>query len=222
MKRILLSMILLGFTAAPAVSQANTQVCLDVELVAALATPADRDLGMRAYRSCRGCHKADASGRTDGIYPQLAGQHASVLLKQLFDVRAGRRDSPKMHPFIEDDMVPGGSMPHIAAYLSCLPAPIENGKGSGRALAKGKTLYERDCASCHGNSGEGDAARFYPRVAGQHYAYLVRESIESRDEGRRNANAEMVRVIKPYSDQDIEAVSDYMSRLVAPGKPYCK
>ncbi len=225
MKRNLLPLILLGLTTLPVSAQPTAPAaspCPDGNLIAALAAPGDRAKGETAYRTCRGCHKADGGGRTDGIYPQLAGQHASVLVKQVLDVRAGRRDSHKMDPFIEEDTVPGGQITHIATYLSCLPTPTENGKGSGRDLARGKTLYQRDCASCHGDQGEGDAARFYPVVAGQHYAYLRRESVESRDLGRRNANAEMVKVIKPYSDQDIDAVSDYMSRLVAPAKSHCK
>jgi cytochrome c553 len=52
-------------------------------------------------------------------------------------------------------------------------------------------------------------------VAGQHYSYLKRETRESRDQGRRNASPEMVKVLKRYSDTDVEAVSDYMSRLKA-------
>ena len=50
-------------------------------------------------------------------------------------------------------------------------------------------------------------------VAGQHFSYLKREPRESRDHGRRNASPEMVKSLKGYSDADVEAVSDYMSRL---------
>jgi cytochrome c553 len=134
----------------------------------------------------------------------------------MLDVRNGRRASPKMHPFIEDDAVSVDDLANIAAYLATLPVPTDNGKGSGRLLELGKHLYDRDCATCHGRKGEGNAAKFYPRVAGQHYNYLVREAKECRDLGRRNSNAEMIKVIRNYVDSDIEAVSDYMSRLSVP------
>lgn len=192
-------------------------VQIDPEMARILAVKGDPAKGEEAYVICRGCHRADASGKAEAGYPQLAGQHPSVIIKQMVDVRAGRRDSPKMHPFITGEVVPGEDIAHIAAYLYTLPVPNTNGKGSGRMLDLGKHLYVRDCASCHGKQGEGDGAKFYPRVAGQHYAYLYRESKESRDKGRRNSNPDMVRLIKHYTNDDIAAVSDYMSRL-APAK----
>lgn len=178
-----------------------------------VALPGDAQRGKSAYDICRGCHKADASGKGEAEYPQLAGQHPSVVIKQMVDVRAGRRDSPKMHPFIKSDVVAEAEIADIAAYLYTLPVPAANLKGPGRMLELGKHLYQRDCAPCHGKTGEGDGARFYPRVAGQHYPYLYRESRESRDHGRRNSDADMVRVIKHYTNDDLRAVSDYMSRL---------
>jgi cytochrome c553 len=56
-------------------------------------------------------------------------------------------------------------------------------------------------------------------VTGQHFNYLLRETRESRDQGRRNANLDMVKVLKRYSNADVEAVSDYMSRLTMPTNP---
>lgn len=191
----------------------------DPELARLLSRQGDPAKGKISYEICRGCHKADASGKPEAGYPQLAGQHPSVLIKQMVDVRAGRRDSPKMHPFIEHDVVASNELADIAAYLHGLPVPATNGRGEGHQLDLGKHLYNRDCASCHGSHGEGDGARFYPRVAGQHYNYLYRETLESRDKGRRNSNPEMVKVLKHYVDSDVAAVSDYMSRLVPPARP---
>lgn len=190
----------------------------DVEMARILAVKGDPAKGEEAYVICRGCHRADASGKAEAGYPQLAGQHPRVIIKQMVDVRAGRRDSTKMHPFITSEVVSEEDIAHIAAYLYTLPVPDTNGKGDGRMLDLGKYLYERDCASCHGKHGEGDGTMFYPRVAGQHYAYLFRESKESRDQGRRNSNPDMVRLIQHYTDNDLAAVSDYMSRLVLPAK----
>jgi cytochrome c553 len=189
------------------------------EQMIALAHQGDPQNGEVAYEVCRGCHQADASGRGDAVYPQLAGQHASVLIKQMIDVRAGRRDNPKMHPFVAEWVVSTEEVADIAAYLSALPVPTTNLKGDGTALALGETLYAKDCATCHGEDGEGDAAEFYPRVANQHFSYLDHESKLIRDGGRRNANPEMVKAIKGYSDADIAAVSDYMSRLTPESRP---
>lgn len=191
---------------------------LDKATLKALKRKGDSEKGEVAYKVCRGCHKADASGRPDAGYPQLAGQHASVLIKQMIDVRLGKRDNPRMHPFIEQESVSVEDIPHVAAYLHNLPIPASNRKGDGKRLDQGKLLYERDCAACHEDNGEGDANKLYPMVAGQHYPYLYRESMDIRDLMRRNANPKMVKVLKNYQDEDIEAVSDYMSRLLPPHK----
>jgi cytochrome c553 len=185
------------------------------EQAAALAVKGDPGKGRVAYTVCRGCHRADGSGRADAEYPQLAGQHASVLIKQMADVRSGLRLNPKMHPFVGSDVVSTDEIAHIAAYLASLPVPAGNGKGDGRDLERGKALYQKDCAGCHGGHGEGNGEKFIPRVGGQHYGYLVRESkaIQALAGNRRDADPEMVKAIVDYSYKDIAAVSDYMSRL---------
>lgn len=183
------------------------------EQMVALAHEADPLNGEEAYAVCRGCHQKDGAGRADAIYPQLAGQHATVLIKQMVDVRSGLRDNPKMHPFAAEWAVSTEEVADIAAYLSGLPIPTTNLKGAGSDLERGRALYERDCATCHGQGGEGDAAEFYPRVASQHYSYLEHESRLIRDGVRRNANPEMVKAIADYTDAEIAAVSDYLSRL---------
>lgn len=190
----------------------------DKDLNRALEYKASARRGKVAYKICKGCHLADGTGQAVAEYPQVAGQHPSVLLKQMMDIRAGRRDNPKMFPFVGEWIVTAEELADISAYLRSLPAPANNSKGDGANLALGKSLYDKDCASCHGKSGEGDARKFYPMVAHQHYAYLKRETRESRDQGRRNANPDMVKVLKSYADTDVEAVSDYMSRLTLPKK----
>jgi cytochrome c553 len=140
--------------------------------------------------------------------------------KQMADIRAGRRDNPRMYPFATEHVLSTREIADVAAYLSRLEIPSTNGKGPGADLATGERLYARDCAGCHGKSGEGSARQFYPMVAGQHYLYLLRQGREIRDGQRRNANPKMAKVVKPYSDAELQAVSDYMSRLVhARGAP---
>lgn len=185
----------------------------DPELNRALDYKASAKRGKVAYKICKGCHLPTGYGQTDAEYPQLAGQHPSVILKQIMDIRAGRRDNPLMFPFVGEWLATTGELADMAAYLKTLPPPADNLKGEGKNLAQGKALYDKDCASCHGKSGEGDAKKFFPMVAHQHYPYLKRETRESRDFGRRNANPDMAKALKGYSDADVEAVSDYMSRL---------
>jgi cytochrome c553 len=188
------------------------------ELKVALEAKGDPVRGEAAFQPCQGCHRKDASGRVSGAYPRLAGQHATVLMKQIADIRSGRRSNIKMEPFIDDHVLTAYDIADIAVYLQALPVPTVTGRGPGTGLVKGQQLYDKDCADCHGAKGEGNAAKFYPMVAAQHYRYLLREVQFIRDGDRRNSNPDMVSVIKSYASADLEAVADYMSQIAAPLK----
>lgn len=183
------------------------------EKLAALRTQGDAARGAIAFEPCQGCHRAGALGRADGSYPRLAGQHDTVLIKQMADVRAGRRVNTKMAPFIDQHAVDVQSMADIAAYVSRLPVPPDQGRGPGSDLARAAAIYADGCAACHGDAGEGDASRFYPRVSGQHYRYLLREMADIRDGARHNANPRMVQTLRGSSDADLQLLADHMSRL---------
>ncbi|MBI4986390.1 MAG: c-type cytochrome [Rhodocyclales bacterium] len=170
--------------------------------------------GKEAFRVCRGCHKADAAGAVDGTYPRLTGQHASVVIKQVTEVRADVRINPKMEPFSADHAVSPQEIADIAVFLAAAETTRENGKGEGDFVAKGKRLYEEGkCMKCHGRSGEGDAEKAYPALAAQHYGYLMREMDYVQSGVRGNSHPEMVMAIRSFTHRDIAAVADYLSRL---------
>lgn len=188
------------------------------EQAIALKAKGDPSRGEATFVPCQGCHRKDASGRTSGAYPRLAGQHATVIIKQVADIRANRRINPKMEPYIGDHSLTPYEIADIAVYLEGLPISAENGKGPGTGVAAGKQIYEKECVDCHGAQGEGKADKFYPMVAAQHYRYLLRELQYIRDGDRRNANPDMIKVIKPYTNSDLEALADYMAQLPPPRK----
>ena len=67
--------------------------------------------------SCDGCHGADATG--GGRFPRLAGQHREYILKQLNDIKSGRRNSSPLMRAVTDRMNPL-EMKALAVYLSGL------------------------------------------------------------------------------------------------------
>ena len=190
------------------------------EKIEALKLKGDKKNGEEAYEVCGACHLPSGAGRPDGTFPQLAGQHTTVLIKQMADIRAGLRDNPTMYPFAATLTDPQ-ELADAAAYINSLCIPLDHGKYEGAdaamQIAKGKELYEKQCLECHGKNGEGDKAKFYPVIAGQHYKYLLRQMTEIRDGHRRNANPDMVKVIKPYTNDQLVAISAYQSSLVMPG-----
>ncbi len=172
------------------------------------------DPGREAFRGCRGCHKSEGEGLIDGTYPRLTGQHASVIIKQVTDVRAGIRVNPKMEPFASDHAMSRQEIADIAAFLSAAETTKENGKGPDPGTKEGKALYEgRMCHTCHGARGEGDRIQAYPAVAGQHYGYLLREMEHIRDRTRSNSHPNMVRAVANLSRQQLEEIANYLSRL---------
>ena len=190
------------------------------EKIEALKLKGDKKNGQEAYEVCGACHLPSGAGRPDGTFPQLAGQHTTVLIKQMADIRAGLRDNPTMYPFAATLTDPQ-ELADVSAYIESLCIPTEHGKYEGAdaavQIAKGKELYEKQCLECHGKNGEGDKAKFYPVIAGQHYKYLLRQMTEIRDGHRRNANPDMVKVIKNYDDAQLVAISAYQASLVMPG-----
>ena len=194
------------------------------EKIEALQKKGDAKAGKEGYEICGACHLPSGAGRPDGTFPQLAGQHTTVLIKQMADIRAGLRDNPTMYPFAIT-LVDPQELADVAAYISKLCIPVDHGHYEGVDAAvqieRGRGLYEKECKNCHGVNGEGDRDKFYPVIAGQHYKYLLRQMTAIRDGKRRNANPDMVKIIKNYDDDQLVAISAFQSSLVMPGS-MCK
>jgi cytochrome c553 len=194
------------------------------EKIEALKLKGVAKLGKEGYEVCGACHLPSGAGRPDGTFPQLAGQHTTVLIKQMADIRAGLRDNPTMYPFAKE-LTDAQELAHVSAYIESLCIPVDHGKYEGpdaaKQIADGKVMYEKECIECHKANGEGVKDKFYPVLAGQHYKYLLRQMTEIRDGHRRNANPDMVKIIKKYDNAQLVAISAYQASLTMPGS-MCK
>lgn len=179
----------------------------------------DRENGIEVYEVCAACHLYEGWGQPDGTFPQLAGQHKNVIIKQLADIRALNRDNPTMYPFALPESIGGAqSIADVADYIAMLPMNPEPGVGPGTDLELGAQLYKDNCVRCHGDNGQGIPEKYYPRIQGQHYNYLMRQFEWIRDGKRRNANPDMVKQIQGFSDKDMSAVMDFVARQKPPAK----
>jgi len=189
----------------------------------ALKLKPDLENGLEIYEVCAACHLPEGWGKPDGTFPMLAGQHKNVIIKQLSDIRALNRDNPTMYPFALPKSIGGPqSIADVAAYIAKLPMNPEPGYGDGKDLALGEKLYKENCVRCHGANGEGNEEKYFPRIQGQHYKYLVRQFEWIRDGKRRNANPDMVKQIQGFSDKDMRAVMDFVSRQKPPKEMVAK
>lgn len=190
---------------------------LDEELTQAMKLTGNAKNGKDVFKLCIACHNANGWGQKDGSFPQLSGQHRSVIIKQIADIRAGNRDNPLMEQVAKESVMGGPqAIADVAAYIDTLPMNPEPGYGAGGNNARAEKLFYRKCAECHGADGGGDAERFFPRIQGQHYEYLLRQIKWIREGKRRNANPNMVKRVKKMKMKDLELLVDYVSRIKPP------
>jgi cytochrome c553 len=212
-----LAMVLAG-PSATVVAQVTVFLPTDGDIKATLALPGDVPRGKEAYAECQTCHRTDASGRSSFNIPRLSGQHASVLIKQLMDIRSGLRVNEDMREYMHDSDLTLQDFADMAAYLQSLPVVGRIGQGPPELVPRGQALYASDCSACHGEHGEGRPELFFPMLASQHYGYLVREIDLILSGERGNSNPAMPPILKDYSTDDKRAVAAYLAQLPAPGK----
>jgi len=177
----------------------------------------DIDAGKTKSATCVACHGADGNSPSN-LYPKIAGQHASYLVKQLQEFKSGERDNAIML-----GMVAGLSeqdMEDLAAYFSSQTTTPET--VSEEVAEAGKKFYmggdkSRNipgCTACHGPRGNGLELAKFPKISGQHPAYLKLQLENFRDNLRHNsANGMMQDISGKLTDKDIELLSKYISAL---------
>ena len=196
---------------------AENQLALDNNIDEALLHQPNIENGKKIYQICVNCHSEQGFGSHDGAFPQIAGQHRSVIIKQIEDIRFGNRDNPTMLPFAQRDIFKSSKgFSDVAGYLSRLPGDPDPGHGPGKDLDKGAQLYKKNCAKCHGDNGMGEDDSFFPRIQGQHYSYLLRQMNWIREGKRRNVYRGMLRKTRKMTSEDFSLVADYVSRLPTP------
>src|SRR5574340_1607823 len=97
------------------------------EKIEALKLKGDAKNGADTYEVCGACHLPSGAGRPDGTFPQLAGQHATVIIKQIADIRGGLRDNPTMYPFAVT-LSDAQELADVAAYIQTICISRDNGR----------------------------------------------------------------------------------------------
>jgi cytochrome c553 len=92
---------------------------------------------------------------------------------------------------------------------AALPA---SGIGDGTSLSEGAKVYFRGFERCHGPLGEGEVFLGVPRLAGQHYGYLLRQLEEAAINQRPGMGDDHVKLLSKLSTKQRSGVADYLSR----------
>jgi cytochrome c553 len=113
----------------------------------------------------------------------------------------------------------GNYIADVAVHVTGLGRLGKRGIGSGEFAEQGSRIYRAKCHSCHGEDAEGDSVRGVPRLAGQHYGYLLRQMYDAVD-GRRPALPRLhSERIAPLDFEQVRAVSDGAKYGGAPWPP---
>jgi len=184
------------------------------ELASVLERTGDSRHGKELFDTCAACHASDGAGQKDGTVPAIAAQHYRVVAGALVNFRHEERRDERMEHFSNEHHLSGPQeIADVATYITRLPPTQSLGHGDGRYTQLGAEVYRRECARCHGLSGEGNDRKSYPKLAGQHYEYLLRQLRDAGLNVRPNLSAEHIRLLHSLKDNDLVATCDYLSRL---------
>ena len=193
-------------------------VCAMLALTGVSVAAGNAEAGKAKAVSCGGCHGGDGNSLNPS-WPKLAGQHAGYIAKQLADFKAGKkRSDPLMVGQVAS--LSSQDMADLAAYFAKQTG--SQGAASKELAAAGAKLYRGGnkkkgvaaCIACHGPTGAGNPAANFPKLSGQHAAYVEKAMKDFRSGARSNdMNSMMRNIAEKMSDKEIKAVASYISGL---------
>ena len=196
-------------TAKPTVR--STQVVLDASMARAGPADAGGRGASLALAQCTMCH--GPQGMTQTNAPNLAGQYADVIVKQLLDYRNGDRASSIMQALAA--ALAERDVNDIAAYYASLPKPRNTpvqDMGKVPALVKtGDPIRNiAPCAACHGGI---ERKLGTPWLEGMPREYLAAQlSAFASGERRNDSHRQMRNVARGMTPAEISDVAEFYAR----------
>ena len=187
-----------------------------------------------AENICGACHGVNGVSAVPA-QPNLGGQNIKYLYKQLTDFKAGRRVNPIMSA--QAARLTDQDIANVAGYYASQPRWGVGYANPAYAPAAQKLFFGGNsargvipCAGCHGGKGNGNDLAVFPRISGQHSAYIatqlklfraagreddVTDSSQTRmnDSSKKGEKGMMQIVASKLSDNDIKVLSDFISAL---------
>ncbi|MCH1491822.1 MAG: cytochrome c4 [Luminiphilus sp.] len=173
--------------------------------------------------TCGACHGADGNSVVPN-FPKLAGLGEKYLLKQMQDIRDGRRMVAAMAGQV--DNMSDQDLADIAAFYDGKARTPE--LADADLLELGRKVYMSGimdrkvaaCSGCHSPTGKGNGPGGFPGLAGQHADYIAAQLKMFRKgyedpAGRTNDGGSKIMRTTAFelSDLEIEAVSSYAAGL---------
>ncbi len=197
----------------------------------ASAVDGNADAGKTKAAMCGACHGATGLN-PNPIYPDLAGQHAAYIAKQLADFKSGARTDMMMAPMAAN--LSEQDMADLAAFFSSQKRASEQATATDDTSASApttsagsvdivtstsaKAIYAGDvkagqeksvmCASCHGADGNSPIA-IYPKLAGQSANYIAKQLADFKSGDR--VDPVMAGMVAALSEKDMNDLAAYFA-----------
>jgi cytochrome c553 len=180
----------------------------------------DAETAKFATQVCTSCH-GPGGNSTSPAFPKIAGQRAEYLENQLKAFRDHTHADPMAQAYMwgMTSQLSEGVIKNLAAYYAA-QKPAHGKAGDSKLIDKGHAIYEsgaagakdQACTTCHGPDAAGNA--IFPRLAGQHAEYLVKQLVLFKSSLREGGNAPLMHAITTGMTLDqMEAVAAYLASL---------
>ena len=217
----------------------TTLFALPLALLSAAPAPAhqyDPENGEEINEVCAGCHGEFGQGGKEGEYPRLAGMPAAFIARQLHLFRDRERPNLAMVEYVDERQMPDPDIQDVSIFLSRIKLktklpPIDESDPGFDAYARlleskklmqipraagdqerGRKLYRRECASCHGREGWGDDRDAVPMLTGQYTNYLWRQVKKYREKIRiHDPDEPESEFLSEFSDTELEDIFAFLS-----------
>ena len=173
-----------------------------------------------AQQVCSNCHGVSGNS-TSPMFPNLAAQQEAYIVAQLGGFKAHSRQDPAGFEYMWglSHNLSDKHIKELAAYFSAQKLQREPVEGTAERIAAGKAIFTGGiadksvppCASCHGAEGQGQAT--FPRIAGQHVDYLIKQLKGFQRTNDRPAGAVMKTVAHNLTRENMVNVANYLQAM---------
>ena len=168
--------------------------------------------GKSKTQFCNTCHGKNGISKNPWE-PNLAEQDATYLLDQLIYFANGKRKNIVMNDLASK--LTDGELVDVALYYHKMKNTYVPRNLDTTQILKGKEIYNKTCATCHGPDGKGRAG--FARLSGQKTEYLINNLNKFRSSNRRFSST-MGPIVDQLTRRDITAVATYITSLNIPNK----
>jgi cytochrome c553 len=173
-----------------------------------------------AQQVCSSCHGMTGNAVSPN-FPNLAGQTSVYLAAQLNAYKSHSRQDTAGFEYmwgltrsLTDEQITG-----LAAYYATQKPVRQPIEGDESRMAAGKIIFEGGlpaknvtaCTACHGATGVGTET--FPRIAGQHIDYAIKQLKVFQLTDQRPAGVAMKTVVHELTGEDIANVAAYLQAL---------